>query len=134
MKNSNRFEEIIKENTHYYHSILCQNFNESFALWESYSEIFETQSVAAIPESAQLLRLRYEDLLQEPNESITKLIRFVDLHIESQLPLFRLIDSSRAYAFQRSTNGKQEFENITTSPWMKHYGYMPSKRPMEGRP
>ncbi len=111
-------------------SVRCWNFDESFALWENYSEIFETQSVAAIPESTQLLRIRYEDLLQEPTQTIARLARFVDLPAEPMVALSHKIDSTRANAYQSSTTGKQEFDKINTSPWMKHYGYVQRKRPL----
>ena len=131
---SKRFGTLIQGTSRPRHSVRCRNFDESFALWESYSEIFETQTVAAIPGSAQLLRLRFEELLQEPTQTIARVARFVDL---PALPLERLpraIDPTRAYAYQRSATGRQVFHKIHTSAWMEHYGYVPSKRPIEGRP
>lgn len=125
-ENKNRFEEIIQGNFHKNLSIRCRNFEECFALWESYSEIFETQSVAAIPGTEQLLRLSYEELVQEPTQTILRLSRFVDLPAESMVAFSHKIDSTRANAYQSSTTGKQEFDKINTSPWMKHYGYVPS--------
>jgi hypothetical protein len=127
---SRRFGTLIQGRRRPGHSVRCRNFDESFALWESYSEIFETQSVAAIPDSAQLLRLRYEELLQEPTQTIAQLARFVDLPVEPLVPW--PIDSKRAYAYQRSVIGRQEYDKVHTSAWMDHYGYLPSRSPVEG--
>jgi len=121
---SERCGTLIQRNARPGHSERCRDFDESFALWDSYSEIFETQSVAAIPGSAQLLRLRFEELVQEPTKTIARLARFVDLPAVPPGALPVPLDSMRAYACQHSTTGERDFDKIRTSVWMEHYGYV----------
>jgi hypothetical protein len=121
---SERFGKLIQGNDRPFHSVRCRSFEESFALWEEYSEIFETQSVAALSESTQLLRIQFEELLQNPAQAIARLARFVEI---PAVPLERLplrIDAGRAYAYRRSVAGREKYDTIRTSRWMERYGYM----------
>jgi len=120
---SKKFESLIKRHLCTSHSIRCRDFDESFALWESYAEIFEAFSLTAIPDRGQLLCLRYEDLLLEPAKTIARLAAFVDLPADLLVPLPRKFDASRAYAYQALKVGGEEFEKYHRSDWMVHYGY-----------
>lgn len=104
-------------------SLRCLTLEGSFALWQTYMEEAARQSAALPP--AQLITVRYEDVLSDPAAQAAALCEFAGLPLD-QAALDRWVgglNTSRASAFTMDPELQAFYESVRHSPQMRAYGY-----------
>lgn len=90
---------VLKDRLGLHHSRRGWTLEQAFTLWEEYVET-ATQHIKSRGENA--LQIRYEDLLQDPQPNLEKVLRFCGLAPGEISPdLIASFDPNRAYAYKR---------------------------------
>jgi hypothetical protein len=81
------------------YSSRCMNLDSAFGLWEDYNQFFFAHK--HIIKNDNLLEIKYEDFLQEPNNYLSKIAHFVDIPEDTKVvkSICNKINSNRAYSF-----------------------------------
>ena len=98
----------------------CAALEDGFALWEKYMQI-AGENVNRIP--GQVVSIRYEDLLQDPNHVLTDICSFCNLPLGDGMieKLDQLIDPTRAYKYKSQPELKLFAEGVHER--MTRFGY-----------
>jgi hypothetical protein len=104
-------------------SLRCLTLEGSFALWQTYVEEAARQT-AALP-FAQVMTVRYEDVVADPEAQAAALCEFAGLSLD-QTALSRWaggLNTSRASAFTADPELQAFYESVRHSPQMRAHGY-----------
>ena len=101
-------------------STVCQTFDRSFGLWMRYMEIGEGH-VAKYNDS--ILTIRYESLLENPDEILNQILTFSDIEAEDEKiqELCNRIKKNRNKAY-RNDDKLMEYAKLK-SPELSRFGY-----------
>lgn len=110
-------------NKKYYHSTIeFQNIFEGIELWKKY-----TTKALSLSEnfSDNIVHIKYEDILDNPNQIIDDLINFInyDSKIESLEDIYKGFDKSRKYAFLNSPELVDVYNKVKNDKLINQLGY-----------
>jgi len=120
-----RFRDALKSTESfeaYLFSTRCLSLEESFRLWEEY--VGEGERLFAAHPGPKL-DLRYEALIESPEEQLERAARFCGLApaAERIREVVAPIDRTRAYAFLRDAGARAFYETVRDTPLMRTLGY-----------
>lgn len=120
-----RFRDALKSTESfeaYLLSTRCLTLEESFRLWEEY--VTEGERLFA-SHSGPKLDLRYESLIETPEEQLERVARFCGLAPSAAQvrEVVAPIDRTRAFAFRQDDGARAFYETVRGSPLMQALGY-----------
>lgn len=104
-------------------SARCLSLEGAFSLWEEYETMSE-QATQPIPPQ-QVYTLRYEDLVQQPEQYVAELLQFLGMTFAPGMAAqaAAAVNPERAFAFRRHDHLVAFYESCRSHPLLQRYGY-----------
>jgi hypothetical protein len=111
---------MLPHETYLLGSIRCLDIDYGFGLWEYYTS--KCEEVYGLFEGEKT-RLRFEDLIQQPEENIRQLALFCGLNAEKSTGIVKNLLHDRAYAFIGDPKYVSVYHKVKDSRWMRQLHY-----------
>ncbi len=102
-------------------SIRCRDLMEAFKLWEEYNHIYQLNKLD-IP-TQNLLEIRYEVLVQNPNQELPRLLQFINTDVPNIEDMASGFRSDSLFSFKNSTDAVKLYQKVEKTQYMMLYEY-----------
>ncbi len=101
----------------------CVSLKESFDLWEEYNHIF-FELLKENPK-IKLLKICYENLLQNPQDELKKIAQFLKIEIKEKIiqQITAGIQSDKSCKFSQNPELLELYNRVKETPMMQKFGY-----------